>query len=91
MASGFLKRQDVQYPQQSNPRDIYAVKMIEDADLNTLETFVNLYLLTLPDQTKDWVPHIIDTQLLHYGTGGGARFVMKITVYVSGTVNAVPI
>jgi hypothetical protein len=91
MTQSFLKRQDVGYPQQSNPRDIYAVKLIEDADLDTLETWVNLYLLTLPDQTKEWIPHIVDTQLLYYGTGGNARFVMKITVYVSGTVTAVPI
>jgi hypothetical protein len=90
MATSYLKRQDLGYPQQANPRQVYGVKMFENADLATLETIVNAYLIALPVQTKAWIPHLVDTQLLHYGTGGGAKFVMKLTVYASGTITGVP-
>jgi hypothetical protein len=91
MAESYGKRNDVSFLQQSNPRAIYAVKMIEDADLDTLEIATNVYLLSLPNAAQQWIPHLVDTQLLHYGTGGNAKFVMKITVYASGTINAPPL
>jgi hypothetical protein len=54
---------------------------------------VNAYLIALPITTKLWIPHLVDTQLLTYVTTGGqpvTMFVMKLTLYASGTITGVP-
>jgi len=91
MSNSFLRRQDVGYPQQPNPDDIYAVKIIEAASPAELQTAVNIYLFNLPEQAPLWIPHVVDTQMLIYGTGGNTTFVMKITLYISGTVTVIPV
>jgi hypothetical protein len=94
MTAGFLKRQDVAYPQQSNPRALYAAKLLEAPTLPELETAVNQYLFGLPSQTPRWNPHVISSQLLHYELSSGPqpreRFVMNITVYAVGTIAEPP-
>jgi hypothetical protein len=91
MASKYLKRIEVAYPQQPNPRYMYAVQIIEAPDIETLQALTNEFLFTLPDTTPIWAPHLIDTQMLQYGTGAGLVFVMKITLYISGTQLTPPI
>jgi hypothetical protein len=85
MSFKYLKRLEIGYPTQANPRYVYAVKMIEADDTDLLQAAVNTFLYNLPDLTNEWSPHLIDTQLLTYGTGVNTVFVMKITLYISGT------
>jgi hypothetical protein len=91
MSESYLRRNDVGYPKQPNPRYIYGVKIFENVDLAALQTEVNLYLLDIPDTTDLWAPHVVDTQLMTYTSIIGTptiTFVMKITFYLTGTISA---
>ena len=90
MASGYLRRNDVGYPQQPNPRGIYAVQYFEDADPEALKDLVNAYLFELPEATGRWVPHLISTEFGYYGTGGTARHTCWLTVFAAGTITSPP-
>lgn len=90
MAESYLRRNDVGYPQRSNPRGIYAVKHIENNDPDVLQDLVNVYLLSLPEATAQWSPHIVDINFYHTGTGGGALHHAWITVFAAGTITAPP-
>jgi hypothetical protein len=91
MASKWLKRLEIGYPTQPNPRYMYAVQLIEAPDIDTLQALTNEFLFSLPDSTPVWSPHLIDTQMVTYGTGVNTVFVMKITLYISGTQLTPPI
>jgi hypothetical protein len=91
MAEKYLKRLEIGYPQQPNPRYMYSVKLFEQDSLALLQADVNEFLFTLPDTTPIWSPHLIDTQLLTYGTGVNTVFAMKITLYISGTQLTPPV
>ena len=93
MAQGYLRRNDVGYPQQPNPRGIYATKYFEDEDPVVLQDAVNAYLLNLPEATTSWSPHLIDTQFDHYITTSGMPAVVHtcwLTLFAAGTVTATP-
>ncbi len=90
MAESFLKRTDVTYPARPNARGIYAVKHLEDNDPDTLQTLVNAYLLSLPEATASWSPHVPDIQFYHTGNGGGARHHAWVTIFAVGTVTVSP-
>lgn len=93
MAQSYLKRNDVSFPQQPNPRGIYAVKLFEDEDLDALETLVNLYLLALPEATGSWSPHLVSLEYDNYTTVPPMPtlfHVCTITLYAAGTITAPP-
>ena len=90
MAESYLRRNDVGYPQRPNPRGIYAVKHLENADPEVLEELVNLYLLALPNATNAWSPHIVDIKFYYTGSGGNARHHCWIEIFAAGTVTAPP-
>jgi hypothetical protein len=94
MANKWLKRLEIGYPQQPNPRYMYSVKLFEQTSLALLQADVNEFLFTLPDTTQIWSPHLIDTQLLTYTSVVGPPvtiFVMKVTLYISGTQLTPPV
>jgi len=91
VAESFLRRNDVGYPQQANPRAIYAVKHFQDADPEVLQDIVNTYLLNLPALALQWVPHVVDVKFYYTGTGGNARHHCWIELYATGTIDAPPI
>ena len=89
MPNSYLKRHDVGYPQRPNPRGVYGIKLFEDTSLQAVEDAVNEYLLALPSQKAGWSPHLIDTEIMYYKASGPdpcARFVIKLTIYASGTI-----
>ncbi len=93
MPNSYLKRHDVGYPKQPNPRGIYGIKLFEDSSLQAVEDTVNQYLLGLPAQKAGWSPHLIDTEIMYYKASGPnprARFVIKLTIYASGTITESP-
>lgn len=93
MAATFLKRHDVGYPRQANPRGIYAVKMFQEEVLQDLEDVVNTYLLDLPEDTGRWVPHIVSVQYFSHITPQMATLmhICTITIYATGTITTPPI
>lgn len=91
MAESYLRRQDVGYPQQSNPRALYGVKHFSDGDPDVLEELVNEYLLALPALAKKWVPHILEMNFYHTGTGGNALHHCWVEIYATGSIDAPPI
>ena len=91
MAQGYLRRNDVGYPQRPNSRGIYAVKYFEASDPGDLQIAVNTYLLDLPEATTTWSPHLVSTLFGYYGTGGGARHTCWLTLFAAGTLNIPPI
>ena len=96
MPNSYLKRHDVGYPQRPNPRGVYGIKLFEDTSLQAVEDAVNEYLLALPSQKAGWSPHLIDTEIMYYKASGPSprpagpdprtRFVIKLTIYASGTI-----
>ena len=90
MSEGFLRRQDVGYPRLANPRAIYAVRYFENTDPLQLADIVNIYLLQLPTETAQWVPHLVSTEFGYKGTGGNAVHYCWLTIYAAGTINASP-
>ena len=94
MAVGYLKRLDVGYPTRSNPRGIYAVKMLEHEDLAVLEGLVNIYLLKLPGASGGWTPHIASIEYDNYTTPPPMptlHHVCTVTIFAAGTIDAPPI
>ena len=93
MAQGYLRRNDVGYTSRPNPRGIYAIKMFENEDLDTLETLVNLYLLTLPEATETWTPHIVSVEYDNYTSIVPMPIVFHvctILIFASGTITVSP-
>ena len=93
MAESYLKRLDVAYPQLANPRGIYAVRILENDDLDVLQDIVNLYLLALPSSTTDWHPDIISVEYDNYTTVPPMPTVMHvctILIFAVGTITAPP-
>ena len=90
MTEGFLRRQDVGYPRQPNPRAIYAVRYFEDEDPLQLADIVNIYLLEVPTETPKWVPHLISTEFGYKGTGNNAKHYCWLTLYAAGTITTSP-
>ncbi len=92
MAESFLKRQDVGYPQIPNGRGIYAVKIIENADLDDLQVAVNTYLLALPATTNSWHPHVVSIQYDNFTTLQPPEVfhVCVITIFAVGTITSPP-
>jgi hypothetical protein len=90
MPGSYLRRNDVGYPQRPNARGIYGVKHFEDADPDTLQDVVNVYLLELPTANPRWSPHILDVQFTYTGAGGNARHHAWITIFAAGTIATPP-
>ena len=90
MAESYLRRTDVTYTAQANPRGIYAVKHFEDADPDTLQDLVNVYLLALPEAAAQWKPHVVDLHFYYTGSGGNARHHCWIEIFAAGTITAPP-
>ena len=90
MAESYLRRNDVGYPQRANPRGIYAVKHLSNNDPDTLQDLVNVYLLSLPEATASWSPHLVSTEFYHTGAGGNALHHCWLTVFAAGTITAPP-
>lgn len=94
MAQSYLRLNTVGYPQQANPRGVYAVKIIDNEVLADLQSAVNEFLFGLPSSTNKWTPHIISVEYDNYITVGAMPVVMHvctITIYVTGTVATLPI
>jgi hypothetical protein len=93
VAEGYLRRNDVGYPQRPNPRGIYAVTHFEDEDPVALQDAVNDYLLLLPSTTANWSPHLISTQFLAVPSVSGPPAIIHhcwITLFAAGTISASP-
>ncbi|HUX65534.1 MAG TPA: hypothetical protein VMV42_00165, partial [archaeon] len=86
----YLRRQDVQYPQQANSNDNYGIKVIEADTTTELQAAVNAFLFALPAfGSNDWYPHVVSTQYDNYSSQQGPpsiTHVCVITVYVSGNL-----
>ncbi len=87
--TAFLKRQDVAYPTQANPRRLYGVKLFKDKDLDDLQDEVNAYLLNLPDVAKQngWLVHVVETEMLLEKK----NFVFKLLLYGTGNLDTNPV
>lgn len=90
MTQGFLRRTDVGYPPQPNPRALYGVKHLENIDPDVLENEINAYILSLPEITDRWVPHLVETQYYVTGSGVNLRHHCWLTVYATGTLSTSP-
>lgn len=90
MPRSFLKRQDVQYPQQAVDKDNYGIKIIEADNLTDLQSAVNLYLFALPELGgSKWYPHLVSLEYDHYASVSGPpsiNHVCVITLYISGNL-----
>ena len=92
MAESYLKRHDVGYPRQPNPRGIYAVKYFENEDPVALSDIINVYLLALPEATASWVPHLVSTEFGHYVDTAPPKIIHTawITLFATGTITVSP-
>ena len=90
MAKSFLKRMDVQYPQQAIDRENYGIKVIEAPTPTQLQMDVNAFLFTLPALGgADWLPHVLSTQYDSYSSTTGpptTTHICVITLYISGNL-----